>query len=199
MKEETKQKAKGLINKVKGALDKGLNASKKALGIAGEAVQDFSDKSALRIEKKQLESKLKKQYELTGEYAAAVFLSKKNASLTLKDNQMSEFLAEISRIKKEIDLRKNALENEGFVTGKNEPKVVQEEVQAKEKKSAPKKTAAVKTVASKTAAQSAKPSSKSAKKTVTKATPASSSRKVVAAKTSVKSDSAKKTEKNKKI
>lgn len=185
MKEETKQKAKGLINKVKGALDKGLNASKKALGIAGEAVQDFSDKSALRIEKKQLESKLKKQYELTGEYAAAVFLSKKNASLTSKDNQMSEFLAEISRIKKEIDLRKNALENEGFVTGKNEPKVVQEEVQAKEKKSAPKKTAA----------QSAKPSSKSAKKTVTKATPASSSRKAVAAKTSVKSDSAKKTEK----
>lgn len=195
MKEETKEKAKGLIDKVKGVLDKGLNASKKALGIAGEAVQDFSDKSALRIEKKQLESKLKKQYEFIGEYVAAVFLSKKNASLTSKDKQVSEYLAEVLRIKKEIDVRKNALENEGSVTGKNEQKVFQTELQVKEKKSASKKTSVAKTVTSKTAEQTSKPSSKSAKRTVTKSAASSSSRKTGAVKTPAKSDSVKKTEK----
>ncbi|MGN0738896.1 MAG: hypothetical protein ACI4LX_01845 [Treponema sp.] len=195
MKEETKEKAKGLIEKVKGALDKGLNASKKALGIAGEAVQDFSDKSALRIEKKQLESKLKKQYELIGEYAAAAFLSKKNVSLTSKDRKISEFLAEVSRIQKEIDIRKDALENEDSRTDKNE-KVSDADFQVKEKKSAPKKTSATKPSSAKTAAKSSKTASAPAKKTASKTAAASSSAaKPSVKKTSVKSASAKKTEK----
>lgn len=109
MKEETKEKAESFIGKLKGALDRGFTASKKALGIAGDAVHDFSDKSALRIEKKQLEMKLKKQYEAVGEYTAESLLSKKNASVTQKDSKISEFLEEISRLKREIEARTNIL------------------------------------------------------------------------------------------
>ena len=45
------------MTKGKEILDSGNLASKKAFGVAGEAVQDFSDKSVTTIEKKQLEAK----------------------------------------------------------------------------------------------------------------------------------------------
>ena len=43
--------------KLQSGLDKFLDSSKKALGKAGNAVQDFSDKSVIRIEKHQFEVK----------------------------------------------------------------------------------------------------------------------------------------------
>ena len=77
MTDETKEKAKSFLDKAKNLFDRGFSASKKAIGAAGEAVQDFSDKSVTTIEIKQLESKIKKQYSNLGEYVNSVF-SKKN-------------------------------------------------------------------------------------------------------------------------
>ena len=113
MKEETKEKTKNFMDKVKKVFDRGIVASKKALGVAGDAVQDFSDKSVLRIEKMQLESKLKKQYELLGEYASDTF-AKKN-SIAASDTKVSAILKEIKRIKAEIKARETALASEGAV------------------------------------------------------------------------------------
>ena len=102
MKEETKQKAKGLINKVKGALDKGLNASKKALGIAGEAVQDFSDKSVIRIEIHQLESKRDEQVKLLGDLAMSRFLAEGTQTLSSDEEAVSAILEEVKKLDKDI-------------------------------------------------------------------------------------------------
>lgn len=112
MKEDTKEKAKAFMANVKNLFDKGINASKKALGVAGDAVHDFSDKSVLRIERKQLESKLKKQYELLGEYACNFYEGKRTASLSSKDSKVAEILLEVNRIKKEIVVRDEALGEE---------------------------------------------------------------------------------------
>ena len=93
MKEENKEKSKEFITKAKELFDRGISASKKAFGVAGEAVQDFSDKSVTTIEKKQLEAKVKKQYTLLGEIAAKQ-LSKKGAAVTTDDEKVLRELIE---------------------------------------------------------------------------------------------------------
>ena len=49
-------------SKVKSWFSKGAKASKEAIEKAGDKVQDFTDKSVLKIEKKQLESKRDDSY-----------------------------------------------------------------------------------------------------------------------------------------
>lgn len=114
MKDEFKEKSKNFLNKAKNFFDRGFNASKKAIGVAGEAVQDFSDKSVTTIEIKQLESKVKKQYTDLGEYVASV-LSKKEKTVSASDEKVSVLLKEISRLNNEIKTRKLSLNS-----GKNE-------------------------------------------------------------------------------
>lgn len=53
-------------NKVKGWFEKGSKATKEALEKAGDKVQDFTDKSVVKIEKHQLESKRDLKYEEMG-------------------------------------------------------------------------------------------------------------------------------------
>lgn len=167
MKDETKQKTKTFFDKVKKTFDRGINASKKALGVAGDAVQDFSDKSVLRIEKMQLETKQKKQFEMLGEYAYRI-LSSKNSSLKASDDKVSNIMKEIKRLASEIKIREDGL--------KEESAVKKTAVDNSEKKSAS-KSAVKKTVSSKKTAAAKKTSankpaskkiSKTAKKTASK-------------------------------
>lgn len=156
MKEETKEKAKTFMEKAKKLFDRGIVASKKALGVAGEAVQDFSDKSVVTIEKKQLESKIKKQQAELGEYAAGV-LAKKGAKLTADDAKVAAILKEIARLNKEIKARDEVLD------------------EASANKAAAKKTTASKATAKKTASKAAvkstaKPAAKTAKAPAKKST-----------------------------
>ncbi|MGP1565526.1 MAG: hypothetical protein ACTTHU_08890 [Treponema sp.] len=95
--------------KVRDGMDKFIESSKKVLGAAGNAVQDFSDKSVVRIEKSQFESKLHEQYRKFGEYAADILIADSSASINTSDSKVSEFLAEINNISKEIELRSNLL------------------------------------------------------------------------------------------
>lgn len=60
-----------LGKKVKDLFTKGAEASKEAFVKAGDKVQNFTDKSVLKIEKKQLESKLNDKYAELGKIVAA--------------------------------------------------------------------------------------------------------------------------------
>ncbi|MGP1604553.1 MAG: hypothetical protein ACTTGZ_09030 [Treponema sp.] len=95
--------------KVRDGMDKFIESSKKVLGAAGNAVQDFSDKSVVRIEKSQFESKLHEQYRKFGEYVADILIADSSASINTSDSKVSDFLAEINNISKEIELRSNLL------------------------------------------------------------------------------------------
>lgn len=102
MTKEQKDKAAKIWDDVKGGLEKGYAASKKGLAKAGVAIQKFSDKSVVAVEKKQLESKRKKSYARLGEIAAKK-LSAKNASpISASDEDVAALLKEIAGFNKEI-------------------------------------------------------------------------------------------------
>lgn len=175
MKEDTKEKAKAFMANVKNLFDKGINASKKALGVAGDAVHDFSDKSVLRIERKQLESKLKKQYELLGEYACNFYEGKRTASLSSKDSKVAEILLEVNRIKKEIVVRDEALgeETEKDIKKVYSAKKIEDSQTGKKDQSkvvAKASSSSVKSIAKK---ESSKTSKSTASKTTTRKVPSS--------------------------
>lgn len=174
MKEETKENTKAFFDKVKRTFDRGIRASKKALGVAGDAVQDFGDKSVLRIEKMQLETKQKKQFEMLGEYIYKNF-SSKNSSIKSGDEKIAVFIKEIKRLDEEIKIREEGLK-EGTpakksvsVPEKSETKKAVKN-QTSDVKIVSKKTApAKKTAAKKTAVKAAsKSTGRTAKKTVSK-------------------------------
>lgn len=177
MKEDTKEKAKAFMANVKNLFDKGINASKKALGVAGDAVHDFSDKSVLRIERKQLESKLKKQYELLGEYACNFYEGKRTASLSSKDSKVAEILLEVNRIKKEIVVRDEALgeETEKDIKKVYSAKKIEDSQTGKKGQSKVVAKASSSSAKSIVKKESSKTSKSTASKTTTKKVPSSNS------------------------
>lgn len=60
--------------KLKDIFSKGAEASKNAFEKAGEAVQDFSDRSVVKIERQKLISKRNKLYEEEGEILSTLLL-----------------------------------------------------------------------------------------------------------------------------
>lgn len=144
MKDSTKEKTKEVFSKVKDYLDKGWNVTKKGLGKAGDAVQDFSDKSVVTLEVKQLEAKKKKQLLLLGEKAYEL-LSKKDATVSSKDEEIATLLSEIKKIDKEISKKEKALKADSAPDAKDAT------VKAEKKTSSVKKVAEKKTTTKKTA------------------------------------------------
>lgn len=115
MTKEQKDKAAKIWGEVKGGLEKGYAASKKGLAKAGVAIQKFSDKSVIAVEKKQLEAKRKKSYVQLGEITAKK-LSAKNASpISASDEEVSALLKEIAGVNKEISKCEKQLKE--FETG----------------------------------------------------------------------------------
>ncbi len=98
-----------LLDKMKEYLDKGIEVSKEAFSKAGDAVQDFGDKSVVRIEIKQLESKLNKEYASLGTQVFNLSVISNEKSLSFDDPHVSGIIAEIHRLIDEIDARKHEL------------------------------------------------------------------------------------------
>lgn len=93
------------LDKMKNYLDKGVEVSKDAFSRAGTAVQDFGDKSVLRIEKKQFESKLEKEYISLGKQCFTLIKKDGEKSIEADDGRISGIIAEIERINIEIEKR----------------------------------------------------------------------------------------------
>lgn len=94
-KEEFKEKFKFGMEKV-------VESSKKALAQAGSAVQDFSDKSVIRIEIHQLESKRDEQVKLLGNLAMSRFLAEGTQTLSSDEEAVSAILEEVKKLDKDI-------------------------------------------------------------------------------------------------
>ena len=98
--------------KLKSGMGKFVESSKKALSQAGSAVQDFSDKSVIRIEKKQLESKRDEQYKKLGELAAERFAADASATLGGSEEAVIAIVEELKGLKEEIEAREAKLSAE---------------------------------------------------------------------------------------
>ena len=101
-----------LKEKFKQGVDKIVTSSKKAIGKAGVAMQDFSDKSVIRIEKHQLETKREAEYIRLGELVAARFLAEPSASVSASEDTVASIIKEISRYNEEIKKREDTLAEE---------------------------------------------------------------------------------------
>jgi hypothetical protein len=89
----------------KNAIDKSLEVSKKALDKAGAVVQDFSDKSVVRIEIHQFEGKRDEQFRIMGKKAAEKFIKDGQETISEGDADIQPIITEIKRINKEIEKR----------------------------------------------------------------------------------------------
>lgn len=142
MKQETKEKAAKLWDDVKSGLKSGFNATKKGLKSAGSAIQNYSDLSVVAMEKKQFESKRKKDYTALGELVASKLSAKSAKPLSAEDEELSPILKEIASFNREISKREKILKD----SEKKDSK-------ADEKKAGAKKSDSKKTASSKGAAE----------------------------------------------
>lgn len=99
-------------DKLKNGFGKFFNSSKKALGKAGSAVQDFSDKSVIKIEIRQLEQKKKDQIEKLGQLAWEKFQNDDTAMLSASEEPVVAIRQEIERLNQEISKRSESLKKE---------------------------------------------------------------------------------------
>ncbi|HAH63630.1 MAG TPA: hypothetical protein DCL73_16215, partial [Treponema sp.] len=93
----------------KNAIDKGVEVSKKALNKAGAAVQDFSDKSVVRIEKHQFETKREEQLKALGKLVADKIITGGQSSFSAEDSDISVVITEIKHLDEEIAKREAIL------------------------------------------------------------------------------------------
>lgn len=100
------------LDKMKEYLDKGVEVSKDALSKAGDAVQDFSEKSVTKIETRQLQSRQNKEYRALGLAVYQFFEENSSGSLSSTDSRIAGFIQEIQRLTKEIERREEALKSE---------------------------------------------------------------------------------------
>ena len=91
-------------NKVADLFSKGAKASKDAFEKAGDAVQDFTDKSITKIENKKIESKINNKYEELGKIVSFELESKE------LNNFSEESVTKIQEIQKEIVSLKSNIE-----------------------------------------------------------------------------------------
>ena len=98
------------IDKVKDFMDKGVEVSKTALTKASEAVQDFGDKSVIRIDIKKLESKLEKLINELGSYFYDKIASENAESVYASDEKVASIIKNINEIKSQIASKTEELE-----------------------------------------------------------------------------------------
>lgn len=90
---------------------KGVDLSKKALSKAGDAVQDFGDKSVIRMERHQAEQRRQELVRELGGIAVDCFIKNAKTALDASDEKVAEIIKEIVRLNGEIERRNEVLEN----------------------------------------------------------------------------------------
>lgn len=113
----------GFKEKLNESVDKVVSSAKKAIGKAGVAMQDFSDKSVIRIEKRHFESKRDAEYTKLGGLVAERFSADETASVAASEEAVAAIIAEIRHCSEEIKKREDALSEKTARTesdGKND-------------------------------------------------------------------------------
>ncbi len=97
------------LERMKQAVDKGVEASKGFFGKAGETAKDLGAKGVLRLEIRELEGRAKKELSKLGHLVYDHFAVQEKASVTAKNSDVSAIIDEISHIKDEIQKREEKL------------------------------------------------------------------------------------------
>ena len=98
------------MDKVKDFMDKSVEVSKTALTKAGEAVQDFGDKSVTKIEIKKLESKQEKLFCELGSFVYNKFYTENIDNMSSSDESIQSIISKINEVKSQIASKNEELE-----------------------------------------------------------------------------------------
>ena len=98
------------MDKVKDFMDKSVEVSKSALTKAGEAVQDFGDKSLTKIEIKKLENKQEKLICELGSFIYDKFNSEKIDNISELNEEIQSIISKINEVKSQIASKNEELE-----------------------------------------------------------------------------------------
>jgi len=98
--------------KILECLDKGVVVSKKGLKNAGNAIGEFGDKSVLKIELSQLNTKLDKLYLELGKAVDNQFITDSACSVTKDSECIKNIVEKIEKIKINIEKHENDIKNE---------------------------------------------------------------------------------------
>ena len=110
---------------LKGYFDKGVEATKQALGKASKAASKFGDESILKIEIQQFKSQIKKDTASLGELAFKAFIENGAESLLSSDENVAKLIENIRKSQNEIKTREEKLA-ESKNGGKAEEKASEE-------------------------------------------------------------------------
>lgn len=91
-----------LKEEMKKYFEKGVQSSKEALSKAGEAVSRFSDESVVRIEKHQLQGKLKEDMQTLAAQVLKLFEEDDKKTISKADESLSPILNAIKETKEKI-------------------------------------------------------------------------------------------------
>jgi len=96
--------------KLKDFFTKGAQASKEAFEKAGDKVQEFSDKSVVRLEKKQLEGKLDNKYAEIGKKVSQILDNAALNFMHVEDQEAIQKLqSEVESLLQEIKAKEDLL------------------------------------------------------------------------------------------
>jgi hypothetical protein len=99
-----------MMEKMKHAVEKGLQVSKEALGKAGDAARDLGEVGVLKLEIRELENRIKDLLKSLGIYVYEQLGKEGKASVTSKNTEIATLLSGLEHAEKEIDLRKEKID-----------------------------------------------------------------------------------------
>ncbi|WP_149554973.1 hypothetical protein [Treponema pectinovorum] len=99
-----------LKEEMKKYFEKGVKTSKRAFTKASEAVSRFSDESVIRLEKHQLQAKLKEEKLELAEQVLKLFENSDKKTISKADETLTPILQNINEIKEKIANLESQLE-----------------------------------------------------------------------------------------
>ena len=97
-------------DRMKNAMEKGLEGSRDLLGKAKDRAQDLGERGVLRLEIMQLENQAEKQIAKLGARAYEALVTEQRMQIDKETEGISELIAEIDRIRETIREKEAALE-----------------------------------------------------------------------------------------
>ena len=97
---------------LKGYFDKGVEATKQALGKASKAASKFGDESVIKIEIQQFKAQIKKDKASLGELAYKTFVENNAETLLSSDENVVKLVESIKKAESEIKEREAKLKAE---------------------------------------------------------------------------------------
>ena len=100
---------KAFVDKVKEYVDHGIEISKDAMGKVCNSVEDFGERSSIRLEITTLQTKKKKAFRTLGETVYNKLCVEKVSTLDVNDESLSALLASIETLSNDIAAKEEQL------------------------------------------------------------------------------------------